>query len=55
MIYYDKQTDGIRVVVWHVTEEYEELLSMLPDAVFYIEITADNKIVGAVPIQTRNN
>ena len=32
MIYYDKQTDGIRVVVWHVTEEYEELLSMLPDA-----------------------
>ena len=32
MIYYDKQIDGIRVVVWHVTEEYEELLSMLPDA-----------------------
>ena len=32
MIYYDKQTDGIRVVVWHVTEEYEELLGMLPDA-----------------------
>ena len=32
MIYYDKQTEGIRVVVWHVTEEYEELLSMLPDA-----------------------
>ncbi len=32
MIYYDKQIDGIRVVVWHVTEDYEELLSMLPDA-----------------------
>ena len=32
MIYYDKQTEGVRVVVWHVTEEYEELLSMLPDA-----------------------
>ena len=32
MIYYDKQNEGIRVVVWHVTEEYEELLSMLPDA-----------------------
>ena len=29
-------------------------ISMLPDAVFYIEITADNKIVGAVPIPTRN-
>ncbi len=32
MLYYDKHIDGIRVAVWHVTEEYEELLSLLPDA-----------------------
>lgn len=32
MIYYDQQKDGVRVAVWHVTESYEELLSMLPDA-----------------------
>ncbi len=32
MLYYDKHIDGIRVAVWHVTEDYEELLSLLPDA-----------------------
>lgn len=32
MLYYDKHIDGMRVAVWHVTEEYEELLSLLPDA-----------------------
>jgi phosphopantetheinyl transferase len=32
MLYYDKHIEGMRVAVWHVTEDYEELLSMLPDA-----------------------
>ena len=32
MLYYDKHIEGMRVAVWHVTEEYEELLSLLPDA-----------------------
>lgn len=32
MIYYDRQIDNVRIAVWHLTEEYEELLSMLPDA-----------------------
>ena len=32
MIYFDRQIADARVAVWHVTEEYEDLLSMLPDA-----------------------
>jgi len=31
MIYYDQHIEGMRIVVWHVTEDYEELLSLLPD------------------------
>lgn len=32
MIYFDKQIDDVRVAVWHVTEDYDELLALLPDA-----------------------
>lgn len=32
MLYFDRQIDDVRVAVWHLTENYEELLSMLPDA-----------------------
>lgn len=32
MIYFDKQIEDIRVAVWHITEDYDELLSLLPDA-----------------------
>ena len=32
MIYFDKQIEDVRVAVWHVTEEYDELLALLPDA-----------------------
>lgn len=32
MIYFDQQIADARVAVWHVTEEYEDLLSLLPDA-----------------------
>ena len=32
MLYYDQQIDGARIAVWHVTEELDELLSLLPDA-----------------------
>ena len=31
MLYFDKQYDGWRIAVWHVTETIEELLAMLPD------------------------
>ncbi len=32
MLYYDKQSpQGWRIAVWHVTEELDELLDMLPD------------------------
>lgn len=30
-------------------------IAMLPNAVFYIEITADNRIVGAIPVPIMNN
>ena len=32
MIYYDHQFGNTRVAVWHVTEDYDELLALLPDA-----------------------
>lgn len=32
MLYYDHQHQGIHVAIWHVTESYEELLGLLPDA-----------------------
>ena len=32
MLYYDRQIGDARVVVWHITEDYEELLQQLPDA-----------------------
>lgn len=32
MLYFDRQIDDVRVAVWHLTEDYEELLSLLPDA-----------------------
>lgn len=32
MIYYDHQFGNTRVAVWHVTEDYDELLGLLPDA-----------------------
>ncbi len=32
MLYYDRQIDDVRIAVWHVTEEYEELLGILPDS-----------------------
>lgn len=32
MIYYDNQYKGTHVAIWHVTEDYEELLGLLPDA-----------------------
>ena len=32
MIYFDRQIAGARVAVWHVTEDYEDLLGLLPDA-----------------------
>ncbi len=32
MIYFDKQIEDVRVAVWHVTEDYDELLALLPDA-----------------------
>ena len=32
MLYYDHQFGNTRVAIWHVTEEYEELLGLLPDA-----------------------
>lgn len=31
MIYYDRQTEGWRIAVWHVTESLDELLALLPD------------------------
>lgn len=32
MLYFDRQIDNVHIAVWHLTEDYEELLSMLPDA-----------------------
>ncbi len=32
MIYFDRQISDARVAVWHVTEDYEDLLGLLPDA-----------------------
>lgn len=32
MLYFDKQIGDVRIAVWHVTEDYDELLSLLPDA-----------------------
>lgn len=32
MLYYDRQEGDARIVVWHITEDYEELLQLLPDA-----------------------
>ena len=31
MLYFDKQFEGWRIAIWHVTEDVEELLGMLPD------------------------
>ncbi len=31
MLYFDKQCDGWRISIWHVTEALEELLAILPD------------------------
>lgn len=31
MIYYDRQSEGWRIAVWHVTESLDELYSLLPD------------------------
>ena len=31
MLFYDRQINDARIAVWHVTEDYEQLLSMLPD------------------------
>ncbi len=32
MLYFDKQIGDVRIAVWHVTEDYDELLALLPDA-----------------------
>lgn len=32
MIYFDRQIEDVRVAVWHMTEDYDEILSLLPDA-----------------------
>ena len=32
MLFFDQKFDDTHVYVWHLTEDYEELLSMLPDA-----------------------
>ena len=31
MLYFDKQEEGWRIAIWHVTETIEELLALLPD------------------------
>ncbi len=31
MLYFDKQQEGWRIAIWHVTETIDELLALLPD------------------------
>lgn len=32
MLYYENQIGNTRVAIWHITEDYEQLLGILPDA-----------------------